>query len=320
MIPTVLSGAFVYPFVAVLSVVPFIGVVALPSLLGLTAFLIYGSAWLVYLLLAQDDLPTGVSGVFLPWSPLRCLKVDRVLLSKCRSMIQLGIPQLALDWCYRRIMVTGGRNGKKIVRENILYGSDFPGRRLDVYMPDIDPILDTSQPRDVQDPKEEGEDGGVGRELAPVLVLFGGGAWTFGNRRTYMQLALRFRRLGYVVVLPDLVSSPPPLYCPREAALLIHNLIHADDVPGGTVQGDGVRHAQGAGMDAPAHCQVRRRPGPGRIFYPQAVKDAPGTALNSDAAYADIPVRSRIGSPPLTPDRRPRGGGALSRRLLVESV
>lgn len=119
---------------------------------------------------------------------------------------------------------------------------------------------------------------------------------------------------------PTWSAHLPPLYCPREAALLMHDLIHADDVPRGTVQGDGVRHAQGAGMDAPAHCQVRRRPGPGRIFYPQAVKDAPGTALNSDAAYADIPVRSRIGSPPLTPDRRPRGGGALSRRLLVESV
>ena len=72
------AAAFAWPFAAALSIVPFVGFVALPSLLGLTVLLFYGLAWLACLLLAQDDSPARHTAegrvnrrLYLPWSPAR---------------------------------------------------------------------------------------------------------------------------------------------------------------------------------------------------------------------------------------------------------
>lgn len=72
------------------------------------------------------------------------------------------------------------------MKQNILYGD--AGRRLDVYFPVLGP----------------GADGA----LAPVLFLVGGGNWTWWSKLQGAQVALRFRRLGYVVVVPDFRQWP----------------------------------------------------------------------------------------------------------------
>lgn len=85
-------------------------------------------------------------------------------------------------------MVLGGKGAKKVIRENVLYA---PGKRLDVYLP-------------------ASRGGGLERDeaTAPVIVILGGGNWSFWRKRSGAQMALRLRRLGYVVVVPDVAQWP----------------------------------------------------------------------------------------------------------------
>lgn len=85
------------------------------------------------------------------------------------------------------MLILGGKDSHLIVKKNILYAEG--GRKLDVYFP----VRDAAAP-----------DGA----LAHVILFVGGGNWTWWNRKAGAQLALRFRRLGYVVVVPDLRQWP----------------------------------------------------------------------------------------------------------------
>lgn len=133
-------------------------------------------------------------------------------------------------------------------REGILYGSPYPSKRLDIYLPsrdrmtpssstsphatlnksrtrkhstlfaeDFDPLMDP--------PSGNDERYGLGDErLAPVVVFLPSAippiTWT-NKRKTYLQLALRLRRMGFCVVIPDIVS-----YCHdfEMALLFLHRV------------------------------------------------------------------------------------------------
>jgi acetyl esterase/lipase len=84
-------------------------------------------------------------------------------------------------------MTLGGKDAKSVVKENILYTE--AGRRLDVYLPQ----------HDAEDEHTS---------LAPVIVFVGGGNWTWWSKKGGAQAALRLRRLGYAVVVPDLRQWP----------------------------------------------------------------------------------------------------------------
>lgn len=45
-------------------------------------------------------------------------------------------------------------------------------------------------------------------KVAPVLVFFYGGRWTFGNKEQYAFAALPFVQKGYIVVIPDYAKYP----------------------------------------------------------------------------------------------------------------
>lgn len=83
-------------------------------------------------------------------------------------------------------MILGGKDAKTILKENVLYAEG--GRRLDVYLP----------------VRAEGER----EELAPVIVFVGGGNWSWWRKSAGAQTALRLRRLGFAVVVPDLTQWP----------------------------------------------------------------------------------------------------------------
>jgi len=187
------AAAFAWPFAAALSIVPFVGFVALPSLLGLTVLLFYGLAWLACLLLAQDDSPARHTAegrvnrrLYLPWSPARCWRIDRAAIRWAVELVRLGVvPDLLGDWCYRRVMMLGGQS-QSIVREGISYGAKA-SNLLDAYLP----------------PKSSMANGPV-----PVLVFVPGGGRFFGKRSYYAQVALRLRKLGFVVLVLDTTQYP----------------------------------------------------------------------------------------------------------------
>lgn len=86
-------------------------------------------------------------------------------------------------------MVLGTQSGSEIVMENIVYSED--GKMLDTYLP--------PSPSDPE------------HHQAPILVILPTSfplLPSVSGRKTYLQLALRFRRQGYAVVVPDLTFYP----------------------------------------------------------------------------------------------------------------
>ncbi|PWN48057.1 alpha/beta-hydrolase [Violaceomyces palustris] len=203
LIPTVAFGLLLWPLLAALSAIPIVGVVAIPVLLLLSIILLYSISWLSYLSLAQPDLPSSWSSrrisftPFLPYSPVRCVKVVVASFNYVITAINIIIPAV-FDWSYRRVMVLGTQKGSKIVKEGILYGSPTPGKRLDIYLP----------PSPSQSPSSATTGASAG---APVVVvvpsMMAPLSWT-SKRKLYLQLALRLRRMGYCVVVPDITYFP----------------------------------------------------------------------------------------------------------------
>jgi hypothetical protein len=96
---------------------PFSSSRTIPLFLLLTVLLLYSVAWFSYLTLAQADPPSSAkSGTitlflpFLPYSPLRCLKVNWAAAQYAMSAIKVVLPAV-LDWSYRRVMVLGTQGG-----------------------------------------------------------------------------------------------------------------------------------------------------------------------------------------------------------------
>ncbi|KDN50409.1 hypothetical protein K437DRAFT_293616 [Tilletiaria anomala UBC 951] len=298
LIPIIVCGVPAWPVLGMLCIVPIVGMFTVPIFLLLTVTLMYSIAWLSYLVLAQSDPPpapspssllanatsslsneSGASGdspasgsssngngsssthylPFLPYSPLRCLKINWAALQYASTLLRVALPAI-FDWSYRRVMVLGSQGGGGIVKENILYGSPSPGKRLDVYIPPAKPSLaaahefepsatahsyaasSTSAPlhgqgtagnarmrkhstmqfneppsaplgsqKRLNGQEPHDPNSGAGPAAAAVIVLLPSLipplSWT-SKRKTYMQLALRLRRMGYCVVVPELTYFP----------------------------------------------------------------------------------------------------------------
>lgn len=244
LLPVICIGAPLWPIVGLLCAVPVIGIFAIPLFLLLTLLLLYSVAWFSYLLLAQADPPaSSKQGTlapylpFLPYSPLRCLKINWAALLYASSAIKVALPAV-LDWSYRRVMVLGTQGGGGIVKENILYGSSSPNKRLDIYLPPSSPGTtrtgttsssstsasvrnrkhSTNFAEPLPSPSIEDENAtprpgnqSPNRNRSPVVIVVPSPipplTWT-QRRKTYLQLALRLRRMGYCVIVPDISWYP----------------------------------------------------------------------------------------------------------------
>jgi hypothetical protein len=252
LMPVILIGVPAWPIVGLLCAVPIVGIFAIPLFILLTLLLLYSVAWFSYLVLAQADPPASSQHgslapylPFLPYSPVRCLKINWAAFMYASSTVRVALPAV-LDWSYRRIMVLGTQGGGGIVKENILYGSSQRNKRLDVYLPPSH--AGAASPRSPLATKageqstgkavpeatayrqrkhstnfaEPGYDADAtprpdavpsARPLirAPVMVVVPSPipplTWSH-RRKTYLQLALRLRRMGYCVIVPDITWYP----------------------------------------------------------------------------------------------------------------
>lgn len=181
--------------------IPFVGFLALPSVLTCSVYLLYGTTWLCYSFLSPQSK--------LPYSPKRCYKVCREVSRWLYEAYRLNIAGLAMDWSYKRVMVLGSKARDQIIRENIPYGSYKGNKKLDVYLP---PSTITRHKR-ADDIHEEDvrRDGGESTtsatdDPAPVIVLICTGGWgVFADKRYIVQIALTLRKKGLMVVVPDIV-------------------------------------------------------------------------------------------------------------------
>jgi len=253
LLPVIFFGVPAWPFLALLCAIPVVSVFVFPFFLGLTLVLMYAIAWFSYLILAQSDPPHRASVgsgylPFLPYSPMRCLKINWAAFIYATTALRVAIPAV-LDWSYRRVIVLGTQAGAGIVKEGILYGSPYPGKRLDIYLPpNYSPPSQSSSAAktagasslrrpglrtrkhstvfdepgvgapDLTDTQGSaaGTSGGAAptnarTAVASVIVVLPSIipplTWT-NKRKTYLQLALRLRRLGYCVVVPDITYFP----------------------------------------------------------------------------------------------------------------
>lgn len=172
----------------------------------ITLLLIYTISWSLYLLLAQDDLPLNVSKPFLPYAPLKCFKVTSHFFKLIKQALTAKVIHLVLDSQLKRVVILGGKDRKEIIKENILYKetNEFGkrGKRLDVYLP--------------LRRKWHGETGSNDDEIdfsreggsRPVVILVGGGGFGFWRKSMGSLVALRLKRMGYMVVVPDISKYP----------------------------------------------------------------------------------------------------------------
>ncbi|KAA1075470.1 hypothetical protein PGTUg99_011554 [Puccinia graminis f. sp. tritici] len=109
--------------------------------------------------------------------------------------------ELILDYSYRKIIVLGRNNSHRSSRPTIVcrdliyaYSDDHHehrpatrkrNQRLDVYLPTTSSSA-----------------------LAPVFLFIHPGGWRWFEKSLFLQIGLRFRRLGFCVVIPDFTQFP----------------------------------------------------------------------------------------------------------------
>lgn len=183
-----------WPLCVASSFIPVFGFLVLPTLLTCTSFILYGTSWLLYLVLAP--------AAPLPYSPIRCYALDKQVYYRLREALRLGLPSIAVDWVYRRVMVLGSKEKESIVQENIPYDAAAGKTKyLDVYLP----FRNRSKSASAKEP-DIGSDEERSQMNVPVVVFVPGGGWAFADKRHYLQIALNLRKKGLMVVVPDLVS------------------------------------------------------------------------------------------------------------------
>ncbi|SPO42305.1 uncharacterized protein PSFLO_07788 [Pseudozyma flocculosa] len=241
LVPTVIFGLPTWPILAATCAVPIIGVMAIPLLILLSVALLYAIAWLAYLFLAQPDLPPSgprhdggrsrTSHPFSPLSPIRCAKVDLATLRYAITAVRIAFPAV-FDWSYRRVMVLGTPKGASSLKEGIVYGSPSSHKKLDVYLPSARAAsfsggfgaAANSTDRDgrrgrnhsstfaeasgTTGPSSSTDAGSTGAPVIVVVPSVFAPLSITSKRKLYLQLALRFRRMGYCVIVPDITYYP----------------------------------------------------------------------------------------------------------------
>lgn len=188
---TLALSVLAWPLLVVTSLVPLFGFVILPTLLGVSLFILYGSTWLLYSTLAPE--------VALPTSPRRAFTICLALVRWIREAFRLNLAALATDWAYRRVLVLGSKGRETVLKENVLYGSS--NKRLDIYLP-----IRRRSPGSTSSGDEGTDRDGSEDPQVPVVVLVPGGGWAFADKRYYLQVALTLRKKGLMVVIPDIVG------------------------------------------------------------------------------------------------------------------
>ncbi|CAB4426831.1 unnamed protein product [Rhizophagus irregularis] len=156
----------------------------LPTAVGCSVVGAYCIAWLAYLSFAQTDREFNV-----PYNPKRIIKVNYAIFQALWASI-LYLPLLA-EYGYLRFFVLR-KKLRRIIKEDIFYGSQTNTNRLDVYIPDTAKLQQQF----------------FDKATHPVIVFIYGGAWGSGDKIMYSLLALRLRHLGYVVVVPNYTLYP----------------------------------------------------------------------------------------------------------------
>ncbi|EGG05339.1 lipase [Melampsora larici-populina 98AG31] len=232
MIPTSLLGIAIWPISLFFSFLPIFSLVSIPSFIFISIFLLFSISSIPYLLFAQTDPPEGSRILVLPLSPLRAWRVLRTIIQQSFEFSKLGLIELLLDYSYRRIIVIGGNKkiNSKILKENISYrttttSTQSKSNRLDIYLPiDWSPIsrsyptqsssihlqsFDLSHSSDLEIHSDDSDSAQIpASALAPVIVFLHPGGWSITSKGLYIQLALRFRRLGFCVVVPNFTQFP----------------------------------------------------------------------------------------------------------------
>ncbi|GAA5902979.1 uncharacterized protein JCM6883_002653 [Sporobolomyces salmoneus] len=205
--PITLLALLLWPLLALGSLIPVLGLISLTSLLSCTVFLYLAIPTTFHLLFSQDRqsykktlLPFRLPRIqlFTP-SVLTPIRLTHSILRLFYEAHLASLPSLFFDSISKRILILGGSDSDKIVKENIVYLSSAnpgktPSKRLDVYFPD----------RTTLDHREE--EG----SLAPVVLVIASPSYRFLSSKSFpsSQIALRLRRLGYCVVVPSLTSFP----------------------------------------------------------------------------------------------------------------
>ena len=188
-----LTGAafLAIPMILAAGVIPVIFPVSILLLPVLIIVIVYGLAWSAYLVVAQSDRPPyamiGPPSLskyipFVPFSPLRCLKVAKIV---C-EFIWLGVRSMGSFWYWYSLYKTQKKSPEY---ETVLYSLPFSHNCLDIYPPDV----------------------GVMSPNAIVLMIVPTSffpSFISCNRKLYMPMALRMRKLGYCVVVPDISYYP----------------------------------------------------------------------------------------------------------------
>lgn len=185
------TASLAIPMLLAAGMIPVILPVSILLLPVIVIVIIYGVSWSAYLALAQSDRPPyamiGPPSIskyipFVPLSPLRCLKVTKTV---C-GCIWLGIRSIGAFWYWYCLY----RQQKKAPEyETVVYSLPFSHNCLDVYPPDVDDM----------------------KRNAIVLVIVPTSFFPStisNNRKLYMPMALRMRKLGYCVVVPDITYYP----------------------------------------------------------------------------------------------------------------
>ncbi|GAA5845390.1 hypothetical protein JCM5353_004820 [Sporobolomyces roseus] len=201
--PATIIALLVWPLLVLGSFIPVIGLVCLTSLLSCTAFIYLILPTTLHLLLSQDHLPSSRS--FLPFalphiplftpSILTPIHLTHSALRILYDGYRSSLISLFFDSISKRILILGGSDSSKILKENIIYlPSSDPrhqaSKRLDVYYPELYSASAVA--------------------LAPVVVLLPSPSFRFMSSKAFpsAQIALRLRRLGYCVVVPSISSFP----------------------------------------------------------------------------------------------------------------
>ncbi|GAA6062809.1 hypothetical protein JCM10212_006170 [Sporobolomyces blumeae] len=203
-LPVTLAALFAWPFLLLGSFIPVLGLFSFSSLLSCTITILVALPVTVHLLFSQNRLPERRSWIpltlpFLPvFSPTLSAPVH-LTLSTLRILSDLyrsSLVSLYFDSISKRILILGGSDSARILRENIVYLASRdplrePSKRLDVYYASPSDSTATD-------------------DLVPTILLLSGPTYRLMSSKSFpaSQIALRLRRLGYCVVVPSLTSFP----------------------------------------------------------------------------------------------------------------
>ncbi|KAA1068565.1 hypothetical protein PGT21_020818 [Puccinia graminis f. sp. tritici] len=201
LVPALLLCSILSPLSLFLSLFPITLIFGLPIWISSTLLLCLSLAWIPYLLFAQEDRPTQTS-ILLPLSPLKILRIINTLIKHAIILLRSNWLELILDYSYRKIIVLGRNNSPRSSRPTIVcrdliyaYSDDHhehrpatrkSNQRLDVYLPTTSSSAG----------------------LAPVFLFIHPGGWRWFEKSLFLQIGLRFRRLGFCVVVPDFTQFP----------------------------------------------------------------------------------------------------------------